>query len=211
MPKRDQLVCLECGFDLKTLKIIDIETGVEEIDTEDQREKCLSRSGVGDQWLPGGIAAVGAGALMFGYAAGAGGLYSPIAGAGDGAASTIAASMRLSELVRLLVSTLLWTGCGVVGIFFTAHILKQRVGDLRLAVIRLMALVLAAKLMQFIDFPRHQILEHGLEIVLEFAVFIALGMGLFRLALRDAATMAAVTAISFLLLLGASHLVVWIQ
>jgi hypothetical protein len=58
----DVVVCLRCGFDLKSLKVIETETGgTAAPEAEKQEDRVLSEPGTGDYWLPWAMAAIGLG------------------------------------------------------------------------------------------------------------------------------------------------------
>ncbi len=202
----DSVVCLRCGFDLKSLKVIKTETGeaavAEPGAEEPEPAEPLSASGNGDLWLPGAMAIGGLGLLTVGFLWGSRGLISVETG------ETITLGARLEGLVRMLVRTAVMTLAGLGGLHFLAHILETRVGDLKLAAARMLGIVAAIGLLTFFNVNAEP-LEWTIEAVTQAAAFVGLAMVIYRLSARDAATLLGITVLAVISLLLVSALVIW--
>ncbi|MHC4414404.1 MAG: hypothetical protein ACYS0G_03875 [Planctomycetota bacterium] len=198
----EAVVCLRCGFNLKTLEVVETATGeaaaAEEMDAES--EPPLSAPGAGDVWLPGIIAIASLLVLSIGYLAGWGGLF-----AGDEA---VGVGGRLVGLLKMSVKTVVFTVSGLGALHILAHMLSSRLGDIKLAAVRMVGIVAAIGLLAFFQ-AGSVALEWTIEIILQAAAFVALAMALFRLSVRDAVTLLGVTVIAVVGLLLASAVVLW--
>ncbi len=212
MTDPQQLVCLRCGFDLKSLKVVKTRTGVEEVESVDEVhedvEASFSQGGRGEVYLPLALAAVGGVVLVVGFLAGAPGLFaSPVEGQ---PAAHESFSGRMVGVLRWLMTSAFWTGCALAAAFFTAHLMGRKLGDLKLAAARLGAIIVIAQLARFVHFSSRSF-EWIVETIVEVGVFVGLTMLMFRLSPRDAATLAACTVAAVLVVLGGSHLIVWLS
>ncbi len=201
----DSVVCLRCGFDLKTLKVIKTATGKaaekkEEAAEEEEEAEPLVSPGRGDLWLPGLVAAAAIGVLAVAYLAGWGGLFGPEA--------TIGFGTRVAGLVKMATRTAVWTLAGMGGLIVLAHMLKTRLGDRRLAAVRMLAVVGAVSLATMINIPS-QGLEWAVQLALQAAGFVAVSMGFFGLNVRDASTLLGVAVMAGVALLLVSSAVWW--
>lgn len=198
----DELVCMRCGFDLKTMRVLETRKGEVEIDEEAERDAALpplSPNGRGDLWLPGVVAGVSILVLVIAYAGGVSTLFP--------GAETPAFGERFVAIVQLLVRLAVWSGCGLGALWATARLVNQQpLGDLRIAAVRVLAAVAAINLVRFIGLERDS-WEQGLELVLQAGLFPFALVALFGIGLRDAAV-TAVTAIAALLAMVLAPLIV---
>src|SRR5262245_21124318 len=103
----ETLVCLRCGFDLKTMRVIQTATGESAIPTAEEDEELrrpLVEPGMGDLYLPGIMAGLSGLLLLIGFLAGARGLFpqleAEIASGAHGADITI--GDRLQGILQLI-------------------------------------------------------------------------------------------------------------
>ncbi len=199
----DAVVCLRCGFDMKTLKVLKTATGTKDAPPapEPQEEAApLSRPGSGDLWLPAVIALGSLVLLCVGDLAGWGGLF--------GGAETVGFGARISGLFKMSARTAVWTVAGVGGLAVLANILSTRIGDLTLASVRVLAIIAAASVLTVIDFSSLTA-EWALQVLLQAAAFVGLAIALLRLSARDAAMLLGVTVMFVVVLALSAALVLW--
>ncbi len=200
----DAVVCLRCGFDLKTLKVIKVVTGeaaAPEAEAEEEEEpELLTEPGRGELWLPGSLAAGALGLLSVCYLAGWGGLF--------GAEETAGFGVRVAGLVKMATRTATWTLAGVGGLYVLAHMLTARLGDVKLAATRVLAIVGVVSLAALISIPS-QALEWSVQLALQAGGFVGLSMAFFGLNVRDASTLLGVAFMSVVALVLISAAVLW--
>ncbi len=203
----DTVVCLRCGFDFKTLKVIKVETGETTVpeSEEDEPAAPLSVPGAGDLWLPTAMAAVGLGVLAIGYLAGAPGLFEAASTPGE---ETVGFFQRLRGLVGMLVRTGILTLAGLGGLSVLAHMLETRLGDVKLAAVRMLGISAAVGLLAFFN-VESVFFELTIEAVCQAVAFVGLALVLFGLTLRNAATLMGLTVFAMIGLLILSWLVLW--
>ena len=207
----DTIVCLECGYDLKTMTVVKtVSGGTASADADQEDEADPLAVAVGPSWLAHALA-TGAGAvLVAGCLVGAPGLFRLAEAAAEGdAAQGIGWPLRFVGLGRLVVIIALWTACGVGGLRSAAWILERPLGDLRRAAASMLAVVSIARLVSFLDLPGPgvELLVEGLG---EALVFLGASIVLFRLPPRSAAIVLGFTALSFLVLYATAWTVVWV-
>ncbi|MHC4274449.1 MAG: hypothetical protein ACYSUR_12390, partial [Planctomycetota bacterium] len=118
----DIVVCLRCGFDMKSLKVIETDTkGKVAAKPDEEEPPVLSEPGTGDYWLPWAMAAGGLGLLAIGYLWGAGGLFPGEEAVGFG--------VRAVGLLKMLVKTAVLALAGFGGLFVLAHMVSAQLGD----------------------------------------------------------------------------------
>jgi hypothetical protein len=200
----EALVCLRCGFDLKTMRQIKTETG-EVAPADNDLLPPIVRPGMGNVWLPATVAAICGGFLAVCYLAGVRGLYADVS-------AEISVGERLVALLRFAVLVGMWAACGLGALAFLATLLGMKlVGDLshlRIAAIRMLAIVAAARLVTLINLATNSY-ESFVEAVLQLAIFIGLSIVFFRLNPRDGATLGGTALVLFMLLWCAAWAVVW--
>jgi hypothetical protein len=199
----EELVCMRCGFDLKTMKVLETRKGEEEVKQEEDvvEPAPLSQPGRGDLWMPGAVAAVSVLILIIAYAGGVPSLF-------DGAESPNFGE-RLLAVVRLLVRMCVWGGCTWGALWATARIINQQpLGEVTLAALRVLAAVAAINLVRFIGLE-HDTWEKGIELVLQAGLLPFALLGLFGISLRDAAATAIIAVGALLALVLAPLLVSW--
>jgi hypothetical protein len=209
----DALVCLRCGFDLKTNRQIRTEMG-EVTPTEIESVPPLVRPGMGDMWLPAAVAAICGGFLAVCYLAGLRGLFPEIDAAilANQRDPEIGVGDRFVALLRFVVLVGMWATCGLGALSFLATLLGVKlvndVSHLRLAAIRMLAIVAAARIATLINLDTTSY-EWIVEAVLQLAIFIALSIAFFRLNPRDGVTLGGSALVLFMLLWCAAWAVVW--
>ncbi len=194
MREGNLLVCLRCGFDLKTLRVLETQTG-EEIQEEDEGEEeppePLCQPGRGDFLGPGILAGISVLVISIGYLAGADGLFN--LESDDGFPIDPAAAQRFGQWGVYLATLVLGSLCGLAGVFVVSRLNETTFGDWRLGSLRLVAVVATMWLAKFVDLGG-KFLEIGAEWILHAGIFVGLSMFFFRLTPRDAA-MAGLTAL----------------
>ena len=200
----DTIVCLRCGFDMKTLKVIKVETGETTIPDADEPEQAepLCVPGVGGMGLPAVMAGASLVLLTMGYLSGARGLFTVPAD------ETVGLGAGLGGLTGMLVRTGGLTLAGMGGLSVLAHMIDRRVGDMKLAAVRLLGIFAALGLLTFFNLESSA-LEWTMEAIFQAVIFVGLASVLFRLGIRDAATLMGVTVFSVIILLLVSALVLW--
>lgn len=207
MAATDTLLCLRCGFDLKTLKVIKTVTGEaakveqdEQDEQEDEEAPPISAPGRGELWLPGAVAIASLLILSIGYLSAARGLFTD--------ADAIGVGWRLMGLLNVAASTAVLTFAGLGGLFVVATILQRPLGDVKLAAARMLGIVAAIALLRFVN-VEIAAWEWTFELASQAVAFIGLAMAMFRLSVRDAATVLGVTVLAVVGLLMVSKLVLW--
>ena len=189
MGKARNLICLNCGFDLKTMKVIETKTGettLEEIEAQDKKPKPVSRRGRGDLWLPGGLAGFSMAVLLIGYAIGAAGLL-PV--------DSVGRIRGLFEEMGLLV---IWAACGLGGLYCFARLQERPMGRWQRAAMRIAGITCTMRLATFLDITR--VLEWPLEAILQIAIAASLSIFFFRIKPRDAGMLIIIAILIFLIL-----------
>lgn len=207
----DTLLCMRCGFDLKSMKVIETKTGVTtgEEDEKEQREP-LVQDGPGDPWLPLTLAIIGAVILLIGCLAGAGGLFPHLrATLEEGAALVVTWNERWGAAARFPALIGLWTMCGFGALIAGAWLFGRPIGNVGLGALRMLGIVAIARCAGFIGFS-WRVAEFLIESLLAAAMFFILTMLLFRVKPRDAATLLVMTIVLFLALFVIAHLVTWV-
>ena len=200
----DAVVCLRCGFDMKTLKVLKVKTGETAIPDADEPEQAepLCVPGAGGVGLPAAMAGVSLVLLALGYLFGARGLVAVPA------EEAVGFGARVGGLIGMLVRTGGLALAGMGGLSVLAHMLDRRFGDLRLAAVRLLGIFAALGLLRFFNLESLA-LERTMEAIFQAVIFVGLASVLFRLGIRDAATLMGVTVFSVIILLLVSALVLW--
>lgn len=186
MGKTRNLICLKCGFDLKTMKVIETKTGettIEEVEAENEKPKPVSRRGRGDLWLPGGLAGLSMVFILIGYAVGAAGLFP---GESVGGIQGFFVEMGLMVI---------WTACGLGGVYSLARLQERPMGHWRLAVTRVAGIVCTMRLATFLNVTK--ILEMPLEAILQIAIATVTSIFFFRLKPRDAGMLIVIAIVIF--------------
>ncbi len=222
MANTNDVVCLRCGFDLKTMKQVKTATGQVEVGgvgagAEGDGEglggslrKPLVVEGMGGVTAPL-IAAAAAGAILaLGYLAGIGGLFPPVVNTTSEVVANpeIAFAMRLTGLLRTVISIGMWTGCGLGALTFLAYLNGLRLGDARLAASRMLGIAAVMHLARFLN-VRTAWIEWTLESVAQAAIFAALSMVLFNLKPKDTPILVGAAIILFLAIWLCALAVVW--
>lgn len=185
MRESDTLVCMRCGFDLKTLQVLKTTTGEvteEELEEDEDVVKLpLCVPGRGDIKIPLIVLAASAILITIGYLFGADGLFSLAAEAGAPDAGE-----RFAAWGFYLALLVLGTGCGLVGLFTVSKLNEVPFGDVKLASARIAAITAVMWLVNYLSLG-NGFIEDAVEWILQAGIFVGLFMLLFKLIPRDAA------------------------
>ncbi len=204
------VVCLRCGYDLKSLKVLEtVSGGTVEAPQPEEAEEAeaqppLCEAGRGDLWLPASVAVVCGLLLAIGYLLGADGLYPTTGEAGE----TPGLGARFVALIQFLCRLVILTACGFGALAVLARLLERKLGDLKLASVRIVGVVTAARLMTFVDIAVRS-LEWAVEGLLQMVVFFLLARFLFRLTARDGLVLTVATVVMFVAVWLGAWLVTW--
>ena len=208
MPNTGEVLCMRCGFDLKTMKQVKVETGVVEVPPEgslpeeippDQR-KPLVVPGRGGIRAPLIVAAASGVILLLAYMIGVRGVFLPNP-EGD-----ITFGMRMLGIVRLIVTTGMIAVCGLGSLWFMSFLFSMRMGDWQLAAARMLGIAAAIQLVTLVNFSGNGV-EWTVEAILQAALFAALAFAFFGIKPKDAPTLLGGTVILYVLLQMAAWLV----
>ncbi|MCA9297204.1 MAG: hypothetical protein KC983_11820, partial [Phycisphaerales bacterium] len=161
-----QLVCLRCGFDLKSLKVLKTEKRVEHVEADEASAggavagssggsaQDILRPQIPDPWLPVTVAAAALIILIIAMLAGWPGLFPEVqaasevtrAGLNDAARERyvmppVAWGTRGMHVLQLVIGIGLWAGCAVISLIVTSRLMGEHAGDLRRVLWRIVALV----------------------------------------------------------------------
>lgn len=207
----DTLLCLRCGYDLKSMSVVETVAADDPTAgaaTEAVAVPAITRPGAGGLRLPGAMAVLAAVAMIVGYLAGARGLFPALVEAADGPAPTIGWDLRFEFAARFPVLLALWTMCGVGALGALAWLFGREFGDVRLAVVRMVGIMAVARTVSFLDLG-WPIAEFIAEAVGQSAVFVVLAAILFRLKLKEAGILLALCIGAFVVLSLGAHLIAW--
>jgi hypothetical protein len=211
----DTLVCMRCGFDLKTMTVVKTKTGEVEAKPEAEPADPLVKRHAMEPWLPISLAGVAALILLIGYLVGATGLFPAVQAEATAEVAgepplpvTIGLADRMLGVARFPVRLGLWTLCGLGAVAAAAWVFGRPVGDVALAFWRMLAAVAVARLAGFVDLTSKP-LEWFVEAVIQAGAFFLLVMGLFRFRPRNAGTIVGLTIVVFAILYGIARLVTW--
>lgn len=216
MPDEDALVCLRCGFDIKSLNVqrtriekpAEVDEDEDEADEEELgTETPICQPGRGDLWLPTMVGGLSAALLVAGYLAGAPGLY-PELRATEPPALPAGFMDRLTGIVSFTIIIALLTGCGLAGLWMLKMSLSRPLGDVKLAAARIAAIVVAIRLVTFINLGEHRQTEFMAESVLQAALFIGLSIVVFAIKPRTALMLGGFALITYLTIWITARLIV---
>ena len=188
MREGNRLVCLRCGFDLKTLQVLKTETGEQaeqEDEEEDEPPEPLSLPGRGNYLLPGIMAGLSVLLISIGYLANADSLFN--LKSADGVPIDPAAADRFGQWGVYLAYLVLGSLCALAGLFIVARLNERAFGDWRLGILRSIGIIATMLLAKFLDLGGG-FFELSVEWILHGGIFVGLSMFFFRLTPRDAAT-----------------------
>jgi hypothetical protein len=202
LPDITTLVCLRCGFDLKTMKAIDTKVGVEAAAEEvgNGKRAPLAAPGRGDRWLPLALAGASVLVLVIGFLAGADGLFAGVEPA--------RATRRLLGLSRAVMQIALLTVAGAGALVAMARLLGTTLGDVRLAAARMLGIIAVLALARFLNL-NSDALEWSFETLIQAAAFIGLTMVCFALDVREALTMLGLLVVALAVLMAIASLTLW--
>ncbi len=190
MREGNRIVCLRCGFDLKTLKVLKTQTGEQteqeqEDEEEDEPPEPLSLPGRGDYLLPGIMAGLSVLLITIGYLVGADGLFN--LKTADGLPIDPVAADRFAQWGVYLAYLVLGSLCALAGLFIVARLNERAFGDWRRGILRTVGIIATVWLAKFLDLGG-AFIELSVEWILHAGIFVGLSMFFFRLTPRDAAT-----------------------
>ncbi|MHC4106720.1 MAG: zinc ribbon domain-containing protein [Planctomycetota bacterium] len=206
------VVCLRCGYDLKSLKVLKTVSGgtVEAPEPEEAEvQPPLCEAGRGDLWLPASVAVVCGLLLAIGYLMGADGLYAATGEAGERAAATPGLGTRLLALIQFVCLVVILAACGLGALGVLARLLERALGDLKLASVRIVGAVTAARLVTLVDIGVRS-LEWVVEGLVQMVVFFLLATFLLRLKPRDGLVLTVATVVMFIAVWLGAWLVTWV-
>lgn len=211
LPADDSVVCIHCGYDLRTVVIRT--TKIEEPIEAPPEALPLTRERIPTQ-VTGITAAVAATIVVIAYFAGYSGLFARQEGLflnaeGKFAAASPPAGIRMHAVISFLAirSILVLAGLGALRIH--SHLKAVPVGSLPKAAVHLAAISAVGGLFLLISFS-HPGLESAAELVAQGSVAVLGLLLLFRLAVMDALLMIVVTVLLLILVIGSAFLVTWI-
>ncbi len=210
------VVCLRCGYDLKSLKVLKTVSGgtVDATEPEEAEEAeeaeaqpPLCEAGRGDLWLPASVAVACGLLLAIGYLVGADGLYP----ATEEAGATPGLGGRFVALIQFLGRMVILAACGFGALAVLARLLERTLGDLKLASVRIVGAVTAARFVTFVDIAVQPLewLEWVVEGLLQVVVFFLLARFLLRLTARDGLVLTVATVVMFVAVWLGAWLVTW--
>ena len=210
MPGSGTLVCLRCGFDLKTLKVIKPQVIEGEhaarhaaADEADQPPLAIAEPGRGDLWLPAIVGGAAAIVMLICYVSGYAGLFHPD--------EDVRIARRMLGVIKYLAWIALWTSMGLAALGILAGANRERVGDWRLAAARMAGTAAVMSLVMLLSFGSdHRNVELVVELIAMAAVFMSLVLVLFNLELPQAGMVTAIFAGMHLLPLLLGQLIVWL-
>ncbi len=194
------VMCMRCGYNLKTMRVEKTRSTVEEPRQEEEAAgtaEPLCRPGRGDLMWPGIAAGVSGLVLLIGYLVGAAGLYG---------AELPGFFARVGAAGSGLLLVVILAACALAGVYFVARFVHEApLGDLRLAGVRVVCIAAAMRLWSLVELPTG--LEFPIEFIFQAVTFIGLAMYLFTLDVRDAVLAGLGTLAGFLVMIVVSSAV----
>jgi hypothetical protein len=203
----NSLVCLRCGFDLKTMKQVRTVAGEATTTEESPELQSLVKPAATDSWLPMAMFIVGGLILLVMHLAGSPAVF-PAVISKAGAGAPIGAAQRFTGILQLIILIAMWTGCGVAALALLAHLLGMKFGDGWAAAKRMLGVVTTVRVASIIYLPPLW-LEWTVEAIIQAAAFAGLAMIMFRLKPRDVPTLLGAAVVLFLMLWLLANLIVW--
>lgn len=210
MGSTGEIVCMRCGFDLKTMKQVKVQTGVVEVEHEgsmpdgtpaELRKPLVTAAGpmggLGGTRLPLIVAGSCALVLLIAYLAGVRGVFLP------NPEKELTFGMKTMGALRMLITSGMLTLCGLGSLWFLSFLLSMRLGDWALAAARMLGIVMVMQLVTLMNFSGNG-LEWTIESILQAGVFAGLSILAFGIKPKDTPTLLGGTVILYVLLqLGA--------
>lgn len=212
-----QMVCLKCGYNLRSMRVERTTAGVDERDPDDEldeygrvRKKPVSPPGRGGSVLPLILASVCAVILLVGLLAGHHGLFASYINAHGGEPDliTVGWGARLTGILRYAVNAGTWAGVCLASLWLFARVMERPLGDGNLAISRAVGLACAMKLASLLPITA-QAARFPLEMGGHFVILFGLSILLFRMPPRTAGFYTLITAVVMLITYLASTLIVW--
>ena len=115
---------------------------------------------------------------------------------------------RLIGVVKIFARTGVFTLSGLGGLYVLAHMLEAPLGNVKLAAARMLGIFSAAGLLTWFNLSS-DVMEWTIEAIGQAVVFVALSMLLFKLSVRDGATLLGITVFAVVGMVLVSSLVIW--
>ncbi|MCZ6836179.1 MAG: hypothetical protein O7G85_10430 [Planctomycetota bacterium] len=187
-----KLLCVHCGYDIKSMHVIKIKRGEvteEELEAESKKDfiEPLCRKGWGNFHTPAIMAGIALGVLFIGYAMRSTWLLDDEAG---------------NRFLAFVVSVL-WLvpliGCSFGALYTVAHLLERPLGRFKLAWARVAGIVCFAKLATFISSP---FVEFVIEAIAQAGIAFGLSLLLFKVKPKESVLLVSFGFVYFLLFVG---------
>ena len=215
LPGAEDVVCMRCGYDLRTLRPLETKATVE---TESSSDKSPTGEPVvaSDRMrvlLSGVLIAASWTGLLIGYMLGVQALMPGAelkqVGEGEAMREIIPAGVRLVSVLKVLVLTGTWVVCATAGLAMFARLVERPFGELRAGLLHLVAIASTMQLVRYIGGIPARSVEWTLEIIAQIVIFFGFSLLLLKLSRRDVLTFALITVIVVLCLFFGSHVLAW--
>jgi len=212
-----QMVCMNCGYNLRTMKVERTVAGVEERDPDEELDEHgrvkrppLSPPGRGGTVLPLVIASGCAIALLAGLLAGHHGLFAAYVNAQDAEPASVVVgwATRFTGMLRYVVNTGTWAGVVLASLWLFARVMEQPLGEANLVLARAVGMACAMKLASLVPVTT-QAIRFPLEMGGHFAILFGLAMAFLKMSPKTAGFFTLMTIIVMMITYLASTLIVW--
>ncbi len=212
-----QMVCMKCGYNLRTMQVEKTVAGVDERNIDDEldehgrvKKPPLSPPGRGGTALPLVIASGCAIALLAGLLAGHHGLFAAYVNAQDAEPASVVVgwAARFTGMLRYLVNTATWAGVVLASLWLFARVMEQPLGIANLVLARAVGIACAMKIASLVPVTT-QAIRFPLEIGGHFAILFVLAVALFKMSPKTAGFFTLMTIIVWMITYLASTLIVW--
>lgn len=209
----DSVVCMRCGFDLRTLQKLETQHAVADLEDEVEPAEAIAPSAKPRVFLSYALIAVAWGLLLVGYVYGVRALFPGIepkvTTSADGLTEQyISWDHRFLGIIKALVITGAWTACAIAGLALFGRLVERPLGRVKLALIHVVAIISTMQLARYIHFQKRSI-EWTLESALQMILFLLLSLALLKLTRRDVITYALITVLLVLFLHFGSGILAW--
>lgn len=212
----DEVVCMRCGFDLRTLQRVETRAAADVEGSEDEGEDVpaapIASSHRPRMILSGALIAIAWVLLLIGYVAGSASLVPGAelhtVGEGEETRQVVAAGARVAGLLKAIVLSGTWVACALAALAVFARLVARPFGDLRAALLHVIAIVSVMQLSRFFDIPLASY-ERLLELIAQIVIFPVFALVLLRLSRRDVVTYTLMTVLIVLCLYFGSHVLAW--
>ncbi len=228
LPGDDSVVCVSCGYDLRSVQIRPTIIQSAEVRAAGTGQKSDTESrqdlGIDPSSLPllrpfpnwrvcVGVAAACAIVMIAAYLAGYGGLFPTDEGrfadaTGAFTADAPIAAARLMGVAKFLLFRLVLLGCGLLALNVHSHLRGIPTGSLRGVAAAMAAVVSVAGLMMLLSMS-NRAFEHFVEIVGQGALAVLVMLGLFRLKPTEALLVIGIGLLVVVFAVLGAHVIVW--